>query len=132
MPALATEGVEARRLALLGRRVRRAEAAIEFAVAAAAAALSEVPWPARGPIGLDAASFARLPAEVALRLLGRAVAWVGDEGPVELGKLESLADALVAAARVPVRFRRTLAGAVVTLHRDRLAVERAPPRRNRA
>jgi tRNA(Ile)-lysidine synthase len=132
MPMLATEGLDARRLALLGRRVRRAEAAIEFAVAAAAAALSEAPWPERGPIGLDAASFARLPAEVALRLLGRAIAWVGDEGPVELGKLESLADALVAAARVPVRFRRTLAGAVVTLHRDRLVVERAPPRRNRS
>ena len=130
MPALAGEGLDARRLAQLGRRVRRAEAAIEFAVAAAAAALSDGPWPAHGPIGLDADDFARLPAEVALRLLGRAVTWVGDEGPVELGKLESLAAALAAAAGRPVRFRRTLAGAVVTLQRDRLAIERAPARRN--
>ena len=131
-PALAAEGLDARRFALLGRRVRRAEAAIEFAVAAAAAALSETGWSERGPILLDAEGFAALPAEVALRLLGRAIARVGDEGPVQLGKLESLADALTAAATAPVRFRRTLAGAVVTLTRDRIAVERAPARRNRA
>ncbi len=132
MPALATEGLDARRLAQLGRRVRRAEGAIELAVAAAAAALSDGPWSARGPIGFDADGFARLPAEVALRLLGRAVAQVGDEGPVELGKLESLADALAAAAARAVRFRRTLAGAVITLQRERLAIERAPARRNRS
>jgi tRNA(Ile)-lysidine synthase len=112
--------------------VRRAEGAIELAVAAAAAALSDGPWSARGPIGFDADGFARLPAEVALRLLGRAVAQVGDEGPVELGKLESLADGLAAAAARAVRFRRTLAGAVITLQRERLAIERAPARRNRS
>jgi tRNA(Ile)-lysidine synthase len=131
-PALAAEGLDARRFVLLGRRVRRAEAAIEFAVAAAAAALSETGWSERGPIHLDAEGFAALPAEVALRLLGRAIARVGDEGPVQLGKLESLAEALATAAAAPVRFRRTLAGAVVTLARDRIAVERAPARRNRA
>jgi tRNA(Ile)-lysidine synthase len=84
------------------------------------------------PIHLDAECFAALPAEVALRLLGRAIARVGDEGPVQLGKLESLAEALAAASTVPVRFRRTLAGAVVTLGHDGIAVERAPARRNRA
>jgi tRNA(Ile)-lysidine synthase len=131
-PTLAAEGLDARRLALLGRRVRRAEAAIEFAVAAAAAALSDAQWSERGPIRLDAEGFAALPAEVALRLLGRAIARVGDEGPVQLGKLESLAEALTAAAAGPVRFRRTLAGAVVTLGHNRIAVERAPARRNRA
>jgi len=131
-PALAAEGLDARRFALLGRRVRRAEAAIDFAVAAAAAALSESAWSERGPIRLEAEGFAALPAEVALRLLGRAIARVGDEGPVQLGKLESLAEALAAAAVAPVRFRRTLAGAVVTLGPDRIAVERAPARRRRA
>jgi tRNA(Ile)-lysidine synthase len=130
-PALAAEGLDAGRFALLGRRVRRAEAAIEFAVAAAAAALSDTEWSERGPIHLDAEGFAALPAEVALRLLGRAIARVGDEGPVQLGKLESLADALAAASADPVRFRRTLAGAVVTHGQDRIAVERAPARRNR-
>jgi len=131
-PALAAEGLDARRFALLGRRVRRAEAAIEFAVAAAAAALSATTWSEHGPIGLEAEGFSALPAEVALRLLGRAIARVGDEGPVQLGKLESLAEALAAAAMTGARFRRTLAGAAVTLGRDRITVERAPARRNRA
>jgi tRNA(Ile)-lysidine synthase len=129
MPALAGEGLDARRFALFARRVRRAEAAIEFAVAAAASALSEGSWPAQGRIVLDAEGFAGLPAEVALRLLGRAIARVGDEGPVQLGKLESLAEALTAASGRPVRFRRTLAGAMVTLERVRIAIERAPARR---
>jgi tRNA(Ile)-lysidine synthase len=132
MPALAREGLDAQRFALLARRIRRAEAAIEVAVAAAASALSAAPWSARGPIAFEAGRFADLPAEMALRLLGRAITRVGDEGPVELGKLESLVDALAAALAGSVRFRRTLAGALVTLWRDRLTIERAPPRRNRA
>ena len=44
-------------------------------------------------------SLRRLPAEVALRLLGRAIARAGDEGPVELGKLEALHAALGRFAR---------------------------------
>ena len=72
-----------------------------------------------------------MPAEVGLRLLGRAIAAVGDEGPVRLGKLEALTEALAPAMAADVRFRRTLAGAVVTLDRGRLTVERAPARRNR-
>ncbi len=131
MPALAREGLDARRLAVLARRARRADATIERAVDAAAAALADGSWAPPGPITFSADAFADLPAELALRLLGRAVACVGDEGPVELGKLEALADALVAAMAQSARFRRTLAGAVVTLDRGRLRVERAPARRNR-
>jgi tRNA(Ile)-lysidine synthase len=131
MPALAREGLAASRFALLARRVRRADAAIELAVAAAAASLSDGAWPERGPIDFPARDFAALPAEVALRLLGRAIARVGNEGPVELGKLEALADAMAAAGGRPGRFRRTLAGAAVSLADGRITVERAPPRRNR-
>ena len=126
MPALAKEGLDARGLARLATRLRRAEAAIEFAVAAARDALAPPPWPERGPIVFATVQFADLPAEVALRLLGRAIAHAGDEGPVELGKLETLYDSL---RRAPSRLRRTLAGAVVTLDAERLTVERAPPRR---
>jgi tRNA(Ile)-lysidine synthase len=129
MPELAREGLDARGLARFAARVRRAEAAIEFAVGAAGAALAPRPWPARGPITFATAQFADLPAEVALRLLGRAVAHAGDEGPVELGKLEALYEALRLA---PSRLRRTLAGAQVTLDKDRLTVERAPARRSSA
>jgi tRNA(Ile)-lysidine synthase len=129
MPSLAHEGLDARRLALLARRLRRADQALEAAVDASARALSRQPWPERGPIVLDAEKFAGLPAEVALRLLGRAVARAGDEGRVELSKLEALQRALEASRRENGRLRRTLAGALVTSTATALSVERAPPRK---
>ena len=125
MPALAAEGLDARSLSRLAARMRRAEFAIEFAVGAARAALAPEAWPQRGPIAFDGARFLDLPAEVGLRLLGRAVAHCGNEGSVELGKLESLYDAM----RLEPRLRRTLAGALITLAGNRLSIERAPARR---
>src|SRR5262249_8817293 len=53
MPALADEGLDARRLALLARRLRRADATIETAVDAAVDVVSEG-WSGRGPITIDA------------------------------------------------------------------------------
>jgi tRNA(Ile)-lysidine synthase len=137
MPGLAREGLDARRLVLLARRLRRADAAIDAAVdaaatGAAAASPSECRWPDRGAIVLDAEKFGRLPAEVALRLLGRAITQAGEERAIRLGKLETLYEALAsakAAANGPgFRLRRTLGGALVTLAAGRLTVERAPPR----
>jgi tRNA(Ile)-lysidine synthase len=130
MPMLEREGLNAERLALLARRVRRAEWALEAAVDGAVAELAPLPWPETGPIALPAERFARLPAEVSLRLLGRAVARAGNEGPVELGKLEALHTGL-AASPDAARFRRTLAGAVITRSGGRLVIERAPARRGR-
>ena len=131
MPELALEGLDARRLALLARRLKRADMAIEAAVDRAAAELALQPS-VPGAIAFDAAGYARLPAEIALRLIGRALARAGDEGPVELGKLEALKAALdVAQNAGNARFRRSLAGAMVTLTGRQIAVERAPPRRGR-
>jgi tRNA(Ile)-lysidine synthase len=129
MPALAREGLDARGLARLAARLRRAESTIQVAVQAARSALAPLPWREHGPIVFETAPFAGLPAEVALRLLGEAVAHTGDEGPVELAKLESLYEALRQARS---RLRRTLAGALITLDRDYLTVERAPARRRLA
>ncbi len=126
MPTLAREGLDARGLARLAMRMRRAESAIEFAVGAARLALAPGRWRRRGPVAFDTARFASLPAEVALRLLGRAIAHAGNEGPVELAKLEALYDSL---RQAHSRLRRTLAGALITLDSDRLTVERAPARR---
>ena len=128
MRALADEGLDAGRLAQLARRLRRAESAIEISVDRAAALVVDLPRP--HTVALEARLFAELPAEIALRLLGRLVAQVGDEGPVELGKLEALKFALDAAQNArDGRFRRSLAGAVVTLVGHQMIVERAPPRR---
>jgi tRNA(Ile)-lysidine synthase len=126
MPELAREGLDARGLARLAARMRRAEATVAFAVAAARNALAPDPWSRRGPIVFETAQFASLPAEVGLRLLGEAIGHTGSEGPVELAKLEALYEAL-AAARSPLR--RTLAGALITLGSERVTVEPAPARR---
>ena len=126
LPRLAVEGLDARGFARLAARMRRADATIEFAVEAASDSLAPRPWRAGGPVAFEAAGFASLPAEVALRLLGRAIAHAGNEGPVELAKLESLYDTM---RQADSRLRRTLAGALITLDRERLVVERAPARR---
>jgi tRNA(Ile)-lysidine synthase len=128
-PALAQEGLTARRLVQFARRVRRSEAAIETAVSAAFDRIGM--RAAAHAIALDANGLQELPTEIALRLIGRAIGQVGDEGPVELGKLEALCESLGSAFSTG-RFRRTLAGALVSLQRGRVMVERAPPRRHRS
>jgi len=128
MPGLAEEGLTAARLALLARRIRRAETALQAAVGQAADHLAWSPAADGLRIEFGAGEFRQLPEEIALRLLGRAIAQVGDEGPVELGKLERLfAELGEQAGSAPIR--RTLAGAVLTLTARRLVIERAPPRR---
>ncbi len=128
MPQLAEEGLHARRLAALAGRLRRANAAIETVVDAV---VRRVGSARQDPIVIETGLFAELPEEIALRLVGRAVAAVGDEGPVELGKLETAVAAMAEAVRAAARMRRTLAGAMITVAPDRITVERAPARRNR-
>lgn len=128
-PLLEAEGLSAARLGLLARRVARAEAALEAATDEAALRLLEVPL-GEDPLCLDLAGFLQLPAEIGLRLLGRAVDAKGHEGPVELAKLEALFAALVMAGQAePAAFRRTLAGALVTIRRGEICVTGAPERR---
>jgi tRNA(Ile)-lysidine synthase len=131
MPVLAGEGLDAKRFAVLARRLRRAETTIEFAVGIAAAAVSDAAWTAGAPIRLDAEKFICLPAEVALRLLGRAIRHAVGESPLRLARLEALYDLLAPSNSVRLRHyrvRRTLAGALITLTGGRLTIERAPPR----
>ncbi len=132
MTELAREGLDARRLSLLAGRLKRADMAIEAVVDRAEAELAG-PLSAPGAVAFDVAGYVILPAEIALRLIGRAVARAGDEGPVELAKLEALKAALDAAQKAGnTRFRRSLAGAIVTLRPGQITVERAPPRRGKA
>jgi tRNA(Ile)-lysidine synthase len=130
MPALAREGLDASRIGLFAQRLQRAEGALESVVDRASTDVSERGWDDAGPIVLDAKRFFRLPAEIALRLLGRAINCVGEEGSLRLGKLEAIYEAL-AERGGEGRLRQTLAGALVTLSGTRLVVERAPPRAHR-
>jgi len=135
MPALAAEGMTAARLAQLANRLKRANDAIEAAVDALANVLAPALASSdRGtgePITLTASEWAKAPTEIRLRVLGRLVAMTGEEGDVELGKLEACENAVIAHLQVrsPGRFRRTLAGASISLAGDRLTIARAPPRR---
>jgi tRNA(Ile)-lysidine synthase len=130
MPALAGEGLTAHRLVSLARRVRRSEAAHEAVVNWAATRLGL--GPDTRTISLSGGEWSTIPAEIALRLLGRAVGAIGNEGPVELGKLEALNDALGAALTEETpQFCRTLAGAMVSLQKNCIVIERAPARRYR-
>jgi tRNA(Ile)-lysidine synthase len=137
MPILAGEGLTAERLALLAERVRRIEIAIYDTVTAVERRLIPGPWRKGDSIVIDVDAFTDLPEEIQLRLLGRAISRCATEGTVELGKLEALHGAVDGAIRnwwlkpeVAGRFRRTLAGAVVTVARGKLTIEAAPPRRS--
>jgi tRNA(Ile)-lysidine synthase len=138
MPALAAEGLSAERLARLAERVTRSETVIHDVLNDALVRLAPGPWPEHGPVTIGASEFFRLNDEIALRMLCRLIEWTGDEGPVELSKLETLFAAMQAPLIDGVRdrgrerpFRRTLAGALISLTRAELTVERAPPRRGR-
>ena len=83
---------------------------------------------------LPAARFADLPAEIALRLLGRAMASAATEGPVELGKLEALLAAVVCSGPDAGKRRRSAAPWPAPWSRvagEQISVEAAPARRSR-
>src|SRR5450631_3110117 len=146
MPALAAEGGDARNLARLASRLARANAAVEVLVDGAERYLAlkdrEIRHSGAGVQAFDARifdfqAFARMPEEIRLRLLLRAIERFGHEGPAELGKVEALLsalDAVVAENPGPRRpmLKRTLAGALVSLTDGRIRVGPAPPRRHRA
>jgi tRNA(Ile)-lysidine synthase len=130
MPTLADEGLTPQCLVRLARRVRRSEDAHESVVEWAARRLGLGMDTRR--VALSSTEWSEFPAEIALRLLGRVIGTIGTEGPVEFGKLEALSEALRAAlAAGAPRFRRTLAGAMVSLQKSCIVIDEAPPRRSR-
>jgi tRNA(Ile)-lysidine synthase len=124
---LESEGLSAQRLSLFAQRVRRADAAIEAMVEAAFRTLRI--GKAKAGVSFATPELLALPEEVVLRMLGRTIAAAGSEGPVELGKLESLLAGLFAEGGGR-QVRRTLAGALITRRGEVLDVERAPRRRS--
>ena len=128
MPQLASEGLDAARLTLLARRASRADAALEQIV--------DIVWhglAATGPgpsLRFEAGALARTPDEILLRLMSRAIEATASDGPAELGKLEALTGSLIVALAAGTPWRRTLAGALLTLKAGHLTVETAPPRRS--
>ena len=137
MPALAAEGADARNLARLASRLARANAALDVMSDGAERYLASFDA-FDGRAGFDLAAFSALSEEIRVRLLLRAIDRAGHEGPAELGKVEALLQAMdwaIDATRSSpgrVRFKQTLAGALVSIDHDRVQIAPAPPRRSRS
>lgn len=136
MPALAAEGADARNLTRLAARLARANAALDQMAEGAQRYLAQLD-PLNGQDGFDLAAFSALPAEIRIRLLLRAIDRAGHEGPAELGKVETLVQALdsavgpKSAGRSGRLFKQSLAGAIVSAERGRIRIVPAPPRHRR-
>lgn len=126
-PVLAKEGIDAANLALMAKRLGRANAALNRLAEEAAFALRTDCAAGRA---FEARGFFLMPDELAIRMLREAVDREGIEGPAELAKVEALFEALVAAYRAGGAVKRTLAGAAVTLTEAALVVAAAPPRKS--
>ena len=136
MPALAQEGLTAERLCRLAQRVERVEDALFQIVNKVQFDIGSGDWLDGGPVTFDLPKYAELPDEIAIRLMARAIAATGNEGSAELAQIEELYTGLarevlpdIRMGFVPARFRRTLAGALVTAETGALTVERAPARK---
>ena len=127
-PTLAALGLDRDAVLRLGRRLARADDALQHA---AETALRDLPaLRTTDTFTVDACSFAALPDEIRLRVLEREIARVGDTTRIRLERLERLAAGLVAADGTSRPFSATLAGALVRHDgRTRLIVRRAPERR---
>lgn len=117
-PALAAEGLDARRLAATARSMGRARDALESAAADLLARAATVA--PEGYAYLDPAALARSPMEVALRALARTLMCVGGRGyPPRLERLERLHGALIAGELAKAR---TLWGCRIRLQGPELLV----------
>lgn len=134
MPALAAEGADARGLARLASRLARANTALEVMTDGAERYLASINGVASGSFEL--AAFAALADEIRVRLLMRAIDRAGHEGPAELGKVETLLQAMdrATAGSEPGRgilLKQTLAGALISIQNNRIHIGPAPRRGRR-
>jgi tRNA(Ile)-lysidine synthase len=142
MPMLAREGLSASRLALLATRVQRVEDTLLNVIMHANARVVAVGSSTDdNPVTvLHTDVFSDLPREIAIRVLGWTIRKAAGGRP-ELGKLEAFYAGMGEALDVYgwpesvepslkfTKFRRTLAGALVTVEREKITIEPAPPRR---
>jgi tRNA(Ile)-lysidine synthase len=116
-------GLTSEKLALSARRLGRASAALEQAVEEYCdPAAKRFATDRLGFIRIDAPALHRAPAEIAVRLIGRAVAAAGGaRGPVPLARLEAIGEAIL---RRKEAGAWTLARAKITATPSQVLVER--------
>jgi tRNA(Ile)-lysidine synthase len=129
--SLAQQGLDSAALLRLGARAAQAEEALAWS---AALILASSP-PARGDDDddnvsrFDAFMLQTLPKELLQRVVAAQIARFGARQPPRLDRLESAAQRLVEALAAQSSLRFTLGGALVTLGKTELTIEREPPRR---
>jgi tRNA(Ile)-lysidine synthase len=83
-----------------------------------------------GDGGFDVSLFSMMAEEIQVRLLRRALGSGITAHPPELGQIEALLRALAQARGERRRFKQTLAGMTVSVEKERLVIQAAPPRRS--
>jgi tRNA(Ile)-lysidine synthase len=119
-------------LALSARRLQRARAALEWALAQFCAVdAGRYRADPCGCIRIDAEAWRALPGELKVRVLGKGIAAAGGSGgPVPLAKLEALADTLAETLASPGPAGRwTLARTAIRAAPGLIVLEREPGRR---
>jgi tRNA(Ile)-lysidine synthase len=123
-------GLDREALLRLGRRMARADTALEVETDRLEASIA--PAFAPGLYRADLKMATDAPEELLLRLLRRAIAHVAPGGKrLRLDRLETLTAAVAAALREGAPHRATQGGTQVLLGRDRLIVVRSEPARRR-
>jgi tRNA(Ile)-lysidine synthase len=126
-PLLAQEGITSANLALMAKRMARANEALEsMAEAFVEGREQQVDDGALSSIE----ALMAMPEEVSIRILRRLIDKVGHEGPAELGKVEDLYGELLRDYLLDRPTKRTLAGALISADRFTLNVAPAPPRKS--
>ncbi|MBY0532567.1 MAG: tRNA lysidine(34) synthetase TilS [Xanthobacteraceae bacterium] len=128
-PLLAKEGITSANLALMARRLARANEALESMAEAFVEGQSQKEY---ATLLSSIEVLMAMPEEVSVRILRRLIDRVGHEGPAELGKVEALYGELLRDYLLDRPTKRTLAGALISADRFNLNVAPAPPRKSRA
>ncbi len=113
LPELEKEGLGANVWSRLGRRAARAEAALAGAAVAAHARVRIADDPDIHEI--DFSALAQEPEEIALRVLGAAIARFSPHKPLRLDRAENLLERLLVAQKAKKRLTATLGGVCVRL-----------------
>lgn len=125
---LEREGLTGERMMRLSQRMARADKALDWA---ADAAWRQFATRSADLVHLRGEGLGELPAEIALRLLLRALDISGDGTVRRLARAESLSEAAFAAVRECCPLVRTLAGARICVRNGVISAAPAPPRRTR-
>jgi tRNA(Ile)-lysidine synthase len=125
-PLLAKEGITSANLALMAKRLARANDALESMAEAFVEGQSEKEY---APLLSSIEVLMAMPEEVSIRILRRLIDKIGHEGPAELGKVEALYGELLRDYLLDRPTKRTLAGAMISADRFNLNVAPAPPRK---